>query len=152
MKGKQLAMDGALEDLDRYELEREKRETDAIRARLDEKYERLDRKACDRGEIPAGTVVIIGQELFRNGHYTLHFYRAVLDYHRSIHNSTTPHFVEQQTEEWPDVPLWASTVGHVEEPRDIGLHITLAYWNTGEVVEPIKTWWMKFMEAGGSGQ
>lgn len=152
MKGKQLAMDGALEDLDRYELEREKRETDAIRNRLDEKYERLDQKACDRGEIPAGTVVIIGQELFRNRHYTMHFYRAVLDYHRSLHNPTTPHFVEQQTEEWPDVPPWAGTVGHEDEPRDIGLHTGLIYWDTKEVVEPIKTWLMKFMEAGGSGQ
>jgi hypothetical protein len=145
MRGKQLAFDLALEDLDRYEREREKRETDAIRARLDEKYERLDRKACDRGEIPAGTVVIVGQELFRNGHYTLHFYRAVLDYHRSLHNPTTPHFVEQQTEEWPDVPPWADTVGHEGEPRDIMLHNDLIYWDTREGVEPIKTWWMKFM-------
>jgi hypothetical protein len=145
MKGKQLAMDGALEDLDRYEREREKLETDAIRARLDEKYLRLDRKACDRGEIPAGTVVIIGQDLFRNGHYTLHFYRAVLDYHRSLHNPTTPHFVEQQTEEWPDVPPWADTVGHEGEARDIMLHNDLIYWDTREIVEPIKTWWMKFM-------
>ena len=42
MKGKQLAMDSALADLDRYQMEREKRETDAIKARLDEKYERAD--------------------------------------------------------------------------------------------------------------
>ena len=42
MKGKQLAMDAALADLDRYELEREKRETEAIKARLDAKYERMD--------------------------------------------------------------------------------------------------------------
>ena len=38
MKGKQLAFDSALADLDRYELERERRETDAIKARLDERY------------------------------------------------------------------------------------------------------------------
>lgn len=35
MRGKQLAMDSALEDLDRYALEREKREADAIKQRLD---------------------------------------------------------------------------------------------------------------------
>lgn len=146
MRGKQMAMDSALADLDRYELEREKRETDAIRAKLDAKYERLDVFACDRGEIPAGTVVIIGQNLFRNNHYKWHFYRTVLDYHRSIHNPTTPHFVEQQTDEWPDVPPWADTVGHEGEARDIGLHNTLIYWNTGEVVEPIVTWWKEKYE------
>lgn len=70
---------------------------------------------------------------------------VVLDYHRSLHNPTTPHFVEQQTEEWPDVPPWANTVGHEGEARDIMLHNDLIYWDTGEIVEPIKTWWMKFM-------
>lgn len=145
-KGTQLAMDAALADLDRYELEKERRQTNAIKARLDEKYHILDMRACDRGEIPAGTVVIIGQELFRNEHYTMHFYRTVLDYHRSLHNPTTPHFVEQQTEEWPDVPPWADTVGHEGEARDIGLHSGLIYWDTEEIVEPIKTWWMKEWE------
>ena len=143
MKGKQLAMESALADLDRYELDREKRETEAIRARLDAKYPHLDIRAADRGEIPAGTVVIVGQNLFRNEHYTLHFYRTVLDYHRSLHNPTTPHLVEQQTEEWPDVPPWADTVGHEGEARDIGLHSGMTFWNTGEVVDPVKTWWMK---------
>lgn len=151
--GKQLAMDSLLREADWNEEERKKRDwarekaqTDAIRNRLDEKYNRLDQLACDRGEIPAGTVVIVGQNLFRNNHYTLHFYRTVLDYHRSLHNPTTPHFVEEQTKEWPDVPPWADTVGHEGEARDIGLHTGLIYWNTGEVVEPIKTWWMKGWE------
>lgn len=153
MKGRQMAMDSLLREADWNEEERKKRDwarekaqTDAIRNGLDEKYHRLDQRACDRGEIPAGTVVIIGQDLFRDGHYTLHFYRTVLDYHRSLHNPTTPHFVEQQTEEWPDVPPWADTVGHEGEARDMSLHYGLIYWDTGEVVEPIKTWWMERWE------
>ena len=153
MKGKQIAMDSLLREADWNEEERkrrdwarEKAQTDAIRNRLDEKYHRLDKRACDRGEIPAGTVVIIGQDLFRDGHYTLHFYRTVLDYHRSLHNPTTPHFVEQQTEEWPDVPPWADTVGHEGEARDMHLDYGLIYWDTGEVVDPIKTWWMQKYE------
>ena len=42
MRGKQLAMDSALADLDRWELEMEQRKTDMIRDRLDEKFERID--------------------------------------------------------------------------------------------------------------
>jgi hypothetical protein len=36
-------------------------------------------------------------------------------------------------------------VGHEGEARDIMLHNDLIYWDTGYIVEPIKTWWMKFM-------
>lgn len=143
MKGKQMSL---MDEVDRYEQERERRKTEETIRRLDEKYQRLDEWAAMRGEIPAGTVVIIGQNLFRNGHYTMHFYRTVLDYHASCAKPTTPHMVEQQTEEWPDVPPWADTVGHVGEARDIGIHTGLLYWNTGEVTEPIPTWWMKEWE------
>ena len=66
MRGKQLAMDSALADLDRWELEREQRETDMIRDRLDEKFERIDYWKLRDLEYPAGSVVIIGQRLFRN--------------------------------------------------------------------------------------
>jgi hypothetical protein len=146
---KQLTMDAALAEAEYLDKEAKRRQwarerivTDAIRDRLNEKYKRLDRRACDRGEIPAGTVVIIGQVLFRDEHYTMHFYRAILGYHSSLANPTTPHFIESQTEEWPDVPPWAHVIGHENEARDIELSLSLEYWDTGETVEPIKTWWM----------
>ena len=44
------------------------------------------------------------------------------------------------------MPPWADTVGHEGEARDISLHYGLIYWDTGEVVEPIKTWWMERWE------
>ena len=56
MKGRQIAMDSALADLDRYEMERERRETDAIKARLDEKYGRADYQRTFSGtDITNGT-------------------------------------------------------------------------------------------------
>lgn len=81
MRGKQIAMDSALADLDRYELERERRETEAVKARLDEKYIRMN--AQQLLDQPDGSVVIIGQDLFRNGHYTLHFYRTVMTFNEN---------------------------------------------------------------------
>ena len=56
MKGRQIAMDSALADLDRYEMERERRETDAIKARLDEKYGRADYQKLKNMEYPEGSV------------------------------------------------------------------------------------------------
>ena len=144
MKGKQIAMDSALADLDRWELEREQRETDMIRDRLDEKFERIDWKVRDL-EYPAGSVVIIGQRLFRNNHYTRHFYRTVLIYWTNL-SGTYPnraYFVQANNEEWPDIPHWAETVGHEGELKDITLYPEHIHWVTGEVVEPIETWWMK---------
>ena len=145
MKGKQLAFDSALADLDRYELEREKRETDAVVARLDEKFGRMDYAKVRAMEYPAGSVVIIGQSLFRNDHYTRHFYRTVLIYWSNL-SGTYPNkavFVQANNEEWPDIPPWADTVGHVGELKDIDWYPEHIHWATGEVVEPIETWWMK---------
>ena len=143
MKGKQLAMDSALADLDRYELEREKRETDAIRARLDEKYDRADYQKLRNMEYPEGSVVIISQNLFRNGHYKWHFYRTVLTYHPKGVDCCRAFFVEARNEEFPERPPWADTVGHEGEPRDIDWYSSHIHWITGEVVEPIRTWHMK---------
>lgn len=143
MKAKQLAMDSALADLDQYEKERKKRESDAIKVRLNEKYELMDYwKLRDCG-YPAGSVVIIGQRLFRDGCDTWHFFRTVLNYYASC---TDPHraiFVEATNEEFPERPPWADTVGHVGEAKDISWYGEHIHWFTGEVIEPIETWWMK---------
>ena len=146
MRGKQLAMDSALADLDRYELEREKRETDAIKARLDEKYGRADYRKLKDMEYPEGSVVIIGQNLFQNGHYTLHFYRTVLIYHPKGVNSCRAFFVESRNDEFPERPPWADTVGHEDDPRDIDYYQEHIHWATGEIVEPVKTSFMKDWE------
>lgn len=143
MKGKQLAMDAALADLDRYQLEREKRETDAIRAGLDEKYERADYQKLMNMEYPEGSVVIIAQNLFRDGHYKWHFYRTVLTYHPKHSANCRAFFVESRNEEFPERPQWADVVGHEGEPRNIDYYSSHIHWITGEVVEPIRTWNMK---------
>lgn len=143
MRGKQLAFDSALADLDRYELEREKRETDAITARLDEKYGRMDYRKLTEGRYPAGSVVIIGQNLFRNEHYTRHFYRTVLIYWSTRAYPNRAYFVEATNEEYPERPPWAETVNHEGELKDIEWYPEHIHWATGEVVEPIETWWMK---------
>ena len=147
MKGRQLAMDEALADLDRYELEREKLETDAIRARLDEKYERVDCWKLKNMEYPEGSVVIIAQNLFRDGHYKWHFYRTVMTYHPKRSEACRAFFVESRDEEFPERPPWADTVGHEGDPKDIDYYPEMIHWFTGEVVEPIKTWDMKRWEA-----
>ena len=146
MKGKQLAMDSALADLDRYELEREKRETDMILNRLNERYERTDYRKLKDMEYPEGSVVIIGQNLFRDGHYKWHFYRTVMTYHPKGLDCCRAFFVEDRSEEFPERPPWADTVGHEDDPRDIDYYPSMIHWVTGEVVEPIKTWSMKRWE------
>ena len=146
MRGKQLAFDSALADLDRYELEREKRETDAIRARLDEKYERADYWKLKNMEYPEGSVLIIGQNLFRDGHYKWHFYRTVLAYHPKRSEACRAFFVESRNEEFPERPPWANVVGHEEDPKDIDYYPDMIHWVTGEVIEPIKTWHMRKWE------
>jgi len=143
MKGKQLAMDSALADLDRYELERERRETDAIKARLDERYERADYWKLKAMEYPEGSVVIIAQNVFRNGHYTWHFYRTVMTYHPKGVDCCRAFFVEFRNEEFPERPPWADTVGHEDDPKDIDYYPEMIHWITGDVVEPIRTWSMK---------
>lgn len=146
MRGKQLAMDAALADLDRMALEREKRETDAIRDRLDARYERVDIRKLNRKEYPEGSVVIIGQNVFRNGRYTRHFYRTVLVYHPKGVDCCRAFFVESRNDEFPERPPWADVVGHEGEPRDIDYYQEHIHWITGEVVEPVKTWHMREWE------
>ena len=143
MKGKQLAMDYALADLDRYELEREKRETDAIRTRLDDRYERADYQKLKDMEYPEGSVVIIAQSVFRGGHYTWHFYRTVMTYHPKGVECCRAFFVESRNEEFPERPPWAGVVGHEDDPKDIDFYPDMIHWFTGEVVEPVRTWHMK---------
>jgi hypothetical protein len=150
MRGKQIAMDAALADLDRYELEREKLETDAIMARLDGQYERADYFKMRNREYPDGSVVIIGQNLFRNGHYKWHFYRTVMTYHPVGVEACRAFFVEARTEEYPERPPWAGVVGHEDEPKSIDYYPDLIYWMTGEVTEPILPYsireWRNFFE------
>lgn len=146
MKGKQLAMDSALAELDRYKIEREKRETDAIRAKLDEKYERVDHGKLLNQEYPEGSVVIIAQNLFRDGHYKWHFYRTVMTYHPKGVESCRAWFVEARNEEFQERPPWADVVGHEDDPKSIDYYPAHIHWVTGEVVEPVKTWSMKEWE------
>lgn len=141
MRGKQLRMDSMIEDIDRYEMERERREKDAIKKRLDEKYTRMYEK--ELLEQPDGSVVIIGQNLFRNNHYTWHFYRTIKTSFENYGREKHSVFVQANNEEWPDVPPWAQVVGHEDELRDIHFFREHIHWLTGEVVEPITTWWMK---------
>ena len=119
MKGKQMAMDSALADLDRYDLERERQQTDMLTRMLDEKYGRMDYRRIKDKSYPAGSVVIIAQNVFRNNHYTRHFYRTVLNYCRTYNDPRKAVFVEDTNEEFPERPPWAETVGHEGELKDI---------------------------------
>ena len=78
MKGEQFQMREMLDEIDRMEQEREKRETQQMMMRLDSKYVRMGEK--ELLEQPDGSVIIIGQELFRNGRYNWHFYRTVMTF------------------------------------------------------------------------
>ena len=144
MKSKQLRMDSELEELDRYQLARERREVNAILDRLDTKYGRATEG--DLKQLPAGSVVIIGQDVFRNEHYTKHFYRTVMNFSRTMHDPKNIVFVQADNEEWPDIPPWAGVMGHDDELKDISFYQHHMHWATGEVVEPIETWWMKKWE------
>ena len=148
MKSRPMAMDGLLKEADWNERERKRREwalekeqTDAVVRMLDEKYGRMDILRMER-KYPAGTVVIIGQDLFRNDHYTMHFYRAILGYHASCSDPFVPHLLEAPDDEWPDVPPWAHVAGHENEARDIGISIGHLHWAIGKT-EPVLTWWQK---------
>ena len=138
MKGKQISV---MDEVDRFEIERKKRETDAIMARLDEKCRRMSEKELLNQ--PDGSVVIIGQSLFRNGHYARHFYRTVMTFAQSGTRGRYPVFVQAENEEWPETPPWAQVVNHEDEPRDINYFQEHIHWATGEVTEPIVTWWQK---------
>jgi hypothetical protein len=139
-------MDSALADLDRYEIERERRKTEAIKAGLDARYERADYEKLRNMEYPEGSVVIIAQNLYRNGRCTWHFYRTVMTYHPKGTESCRAFFVESRNEEFPERPPWADTVGHEDDPRDIDYYPEHIHWMTGEVTEPVKTWSMKDWE------
>lgn len=159
VKQKQMKMDSLLREADWAEEERKKHEwarererTDAIKARLDEKYGRMDYMKLRRMEYPEGSVVIIGQNLFRDGHYTRHFYRTVMVYHPKGMESCRAFFVESRNDEFPERPPWADTVGHEDDPRDIDYYPEHIHWATGEVVEPIRTWSMKEWEEFYAGQ
>ncbi len=142
MRGKQLAMDSALEDLDRTTLARIRMENEETIRRMDEKYERVDyRKLCKQEYVP-GTVVIIGQYIGWGTQRKIHLLRTVLNYFTNRYD-TIAHFVEGTNEEYPERPIWVDTVGHEGELKDIDWHVDHIHWLTGEVVEPIETWWMK---------
>ena len=145
MMGKRDQQMNILDDVDLYE----SRNAEQTEKRLNENYTRITHRNVH--EYPAGTVVIIGQKLFRNERYTTHFYRTVLGYHSSYCESDVPHFVESQNDEWPDVPPWAHVTGHEEEPRDIGLSYTLKYWTNGEKAQQIERWIDKWFDALGRG-
>ena len=143
MKGRQLAMDTVLEEYDSFREKREIREATEKIDRLDEKYGRMDfRRLMDAG-YPEGSVVIIAQNLFRDGRYRWHFYRTVLSYWSTRVYSNRACFVEATNEEYPERPPWADTVGHEGEAKDIEWYPEHIHWATGEIVEPIATWWMK---------
>lgn len=133
-----------LDDVDRFERDSRIRAQEDTMARLDANYERIDRdKLRDRG-YPAGSVVIIGQGTFlKNGQWVYEFYRTVLIYWGNRAEPNRAWFVEAPNEEWPDRPPWAETVGHEGEVKDIDFYFRNLHWVTGEVVEPIETWWMK---------
>lgn len=140
MKGKQTDL---MEEIDRFQIERERREKEAMIRHLDDTYGRMDWRRLKDCGYPAGTVVIIGQELFRNGRTTMHFYRTVLNYARTMNDPRKAVFVEDTNEEFPERPPWAETVGHEGELKDIEYFPHHIHWATGEVAEPIVTWWMK---------
>ena len=150
VKGRQMAMDSLLREADWSEKERKRREwaleeeqTDRITAELDAKYERADYRKLKDMEYPEGSVVIIAQHLYRDGHYKLHFYRTVMTYHPKGVESCRAFFVESRNDEFPERPPWADTVGHEDDPRDIDYYPSMMHWITGEVVEPVLRWSMK---------
>ena len=140
MKSKQLAMDEVLEDLERFAREMIHGEQTQIIQRLDEQYERMEYKKLNNKEYKAGSVVIIAQRIFRNGYYNWHFLRTVLNYYELKGYAV---FVEDTNDEYPERPPWAETVGHEGERKDIHWSQEMIHWFTGEIVEPIETWWMK---------
>ena len=143
MKAKQLAMESTLEEVDRFESERIRREEAEMIHRLDEQYEKMDYGRLNRMEYMAGSVVIIGQKLFRNGVDKMHFFRTVLNYYKTPTGYNTEVFVEDTNDRFPERPPWGSVVNHENDRKDSRFNQMFRYWFTGEIVEPIETWWMK---------
>ena len=142
MKGKQLAMDSALEDLDRSELLRLRMENGDTVRRMDAKFERVDYDRLSKQEYAPGSVIIIGQYIGWGIQKRLKLFRTVLSYFTN-RCGTNPVFVEGTNEEYQERPIWAETVGHEGELKDIGWFSEHFHWFTGEIVEPIETWWLK---------
>lgn len=134
MKKQQLKMDSVLDEITRMELAKEKREADAIIAKLDSKYKAADMRKMRNLQMQEGTVIIVCQELYRNEHYTKHFYRTVMGYHNTV-GGPEAHLIWEGSEEWPEEPVWG---GWNVKQRWIYPDIhNMRYWETGEVVEPI---------------
>ena len=142
MKAKQLAMDSALEDLDRAEMARLRAANEETIRRMDEKYKRVEYNRLRKQEYDPGTVVIIGQYIGWGTQKRLKLFRTVLSYFTN-RGGTNPVFVEGTNEEYPERPIWAETVGHEGELKDISWYGDHIHWLTGEIVEPIETWWLK---------
>ncbi len=136
MKNKRGQID-FMDEVDRYELEREKREEQEMIRRLDETHERITSKDLEKMDLPKGTVVIIGQNLFRNGHYTRHFYRSILNYHQACSYIQTDLFAAPN-DEWPDVVPWAGVVNRPDYHKHIGPSHEMIYWTKHEITEPIE--------------
>lgn len=143
MKGKQMAMDSALADIDRAERVRLNLQNEETIRRMDEKYERVDYNRLCKQEYAPGSVIIIGQYIrWGTPMARLELFRTVLNYYSNrygVHET----FVEGTNAEYPDRPIWADTVGHEGELKDIHWYSEHIHWFMGEVVEPIETWWMK---------
>ena len=136
-------MDSALADLDRAEVARLRLENDETIRRMDEKYARVDYNRLCRQEYVPGSVVIIGQYIRWGTQIAqLKLFRTVLSYFTNRYE-TKAVFVEGTNEEYPERPIWADTVGHEGELKDISWYPEHIHWFTGEVVEPVETWWMK---------
>lgn len=116
MKVKQLSMDGALADLDRFTLDREKREEQQTLEKLTKGYKAIQTRELYMHEHKAGRVIIVRQELYRNEHYTAHFYRTVLGYHRTV-SGQEAHLVWEGTKEWPDEPPWQTGIDELAGKR-----------------------------------
>lgn len=125
MKGKQLAMEDALADLDRYTIDREKREEQRILEKLAKEYREIWHRELYEQE--AGTVVIVRQELFRNNHFTAHFYRTVLGFHPTV-SGQEAHLVWEGSEEWPEEPPWQTGVNELAEKRWIYPNFQHKHW------------------------
>ncbi len=116
MKVKQLSMDGALADLDRFTLDREKREEQQMLEKLTKGYKAIQTRELYMHEHKEGSVIIVRQELYRNNHYTAHFYRTVLGYHRTV-SGQEAHLVWEGTKEWPDEPPWQTGIDELAGKR-----------------------------------
>lgn len=123
------------DEVDEFIIRQERAEVDRIRQRLNTEYSKPKIDA-NKTELPEGLVVIVSQDLFRNGHYTTHFYRTVLGYHMAVGGRMT-HLVAAPNEEWPDIVPWAGVAGRPDYKKWIYPGYGHDYWTRGEITEPI---------------